>query len=136
MQIGVDSQRAVDNKRVFVIDDNEVTRAALQFMLADENETHEFAAIAPALAKALAWPPDLILLGGGLLADAALLEPLKGSARAPKLLLVCDEAERHAAAATDIDGILLKPLRLEKVRSRVDAALGRAHALSIPVVMR
>ncbi len=37
MQIGVDSQRAVENKRIYVIDDDEVTRAALQFMLHDEN---------------------------------------------------------------------------------------------------
>jgi len=41
MQIGVETSKAVDQRRVFVIDDDEITRAALQFMLHDEIETHE-----------------------------------------------------------------------------------------------
>ena len=32
MQIGVETSKAVDQRRVFVIDDDEITRAALQFM--------------------------------------------------------------------------------------------------------
>ena len=43
MQIGVETSKAVDQRRVFVIDDDEITRAALQFMLHDEIETHELA---------------------------------------------------------------------------------------------
>ena len=38
MQIGVETSKAVENKRVFVVDSDEITRAALQFMLHDENE--------------------------------------------------------------------------------------------------
>src|SRR6185369_4620713 len=36
MQIGLETSKAVDQRRVFVIDDDEITRAALQFMLHDE----------------------------------------------------------------------------------------------------
>ena len=43
MQIGVETSRAVENKRIFVVDDDEIIRAALQFMLHDEYETHEVA---------------------------------------------------------------------------------------------
>jgi CheY-like chemotaxis protein len=71
MQIGVDSQRAVENKRVFVVDDDDVVGTALQFMLADEMETHVFADLASALTVAAATPPDLVLLGAGLLAGDA-----------------------------------------------------------------
>ena len=63
MQIGVESSRAVENKRVFVVDSDEITRAVLQFMLHDENETHEIASVAAAYQKAADWKPDVILLG-------------------------------------------------------------------------
>src|SRR5208282_2208176 len=63
MQIGVESSKAVENKRVFVIDSDEITRAVLQFMLHDENETHEISSVAQAYAKAVQWKPDAILLG-------------------------------------------------------------------------
>ena len=43
MQIGVETAKAVDQRRVFVVDEDEITRAALQFMLHDEIETHELA---------------------------------------------------------------------------------------------
>ncbi len=41
MQIGVETSRAVENKRVFLVSDDEITRAALQFMLHDEFEAHD-----------------------------------------------------------------------------------------------
>jgi hypothetical protein len=53
MQIGVDTERAVDDRRVFVVDDDEITSAALQFMLHDEIETHELSSLEAAYAKAV-----------------------------------------------------------------------------------
>src|ERR1039458_6215718 len=58
MQIGVESSRAVENKRIFVVDENEIFRAAVQFMLHDENETHEVASLEAAFAKAQTAKPD------------------------------------------------------------------------------
>ncbi|WP_187399191.1 hypothetical protein [Bradyrhizobium paxllaeri] len=40
MQIGVGQPKEVDQRRVIVVDDDEITRAALQFMLHEEIETH------------------------------------------------------------------------------------------------
>ena len=64
MQIGVETSKAVDQRRVFVIDDDEITRAALQFMLHDEIETHELTSPEEAYEKGVGWlKPDVVLLG-------------------------------------------------------------------------
>jgi hypothetical protein len=44
---------AVETKRVFVVDGDEIRRAVLQFMLHDENETHEFPDVGRAYDKCL-----------------------------------------------------------------------------------
>lgn len=141
MQIGVESQRAVENRRVFVIDGDEVVSAGLQFMLADEMETHVFASSAEALAKAVSWPPELAIVGQSLLETEGcsvitrLLEAL------PKLriLLVCQDPDTlliKKSLALGAASTLLRPLKLENVRRKVDAQLGRRSALEIPVVVR
>ena len=61
MQIGVETSRAVENKRVFLVSDDEITRAALQFMLHDEFEAHDLADLSAAYAKGAEWKPDLLL---------------------------------------------------------------------------
>ncbi len=64
MQIGVETSKAVDQRRVFVIDDDEIIRAALQFMLHDEIETHELASPEEAYEKGIDWlKPHVVLLG-------------------------------------------------------------------------
>lgn len=140
MQIGVDSQRAVENKRVFVIDSDEVTSMALQFMLADECETHVLPDVAGALVKGRDWPPQLVLLGAGSIAaeGAAAITRLKAQHADLKILIVCDsnaEAGVQEALALGASATLLRPLKLETVRRRVDAQLGRRAALSIPVTV-
>ncbi len=141
MQIGVDTQRSVENKRVFVIDDNEVNSMVLQFMLADENETHELPRIAAAIDKAREWPPHLVLLGIGLIhtEGAALISQLKAAMNSVKILLVCDSADDEGvkeALAQGADGVLLTPLVIEIVRRKVNTALGRVVPLGIPVAVR
>ena len=77
MQIGVDSQRAVENRRIFIVVEDEIIRAAMQFMLHDEYEAHEFAACDAALRKAAAAPPDLVILDAqSLAADGIGIIPL------------------------------------------------------------
>ena len=64
MQIGVETSKAVDQRRVFVIDEDEITRAALQFMLHDEIETHELTNPEEAYEKGVGWlQPHVVLLG-------------------------------------------------------------------------
>jgi DNA-binding response OmpR family regulator len=141
MQIGVDTQRSIENKRVFVIDNNEINSMALQFMLADENETHTLPQIAVAIDKAREWPPHLVLLGVDLVRaeGAALIGKIKSSMNSVKILLVCDSADDVSvkeALLQGADGTLLTPLTIEGVRRKVNSALGRAVPLGIPVVLR
>lgn len=139
MQIGVDSARAVENKRVFVIDSDDVTGMALQFMLADEMETHVFADTEAALATAARAMPDLVLLGAALLEHAAghPVTQIKRALPHVRVLVVCLDAEDayvRQALAQGADGTLARPLKLESVRRQVDAQLGRRSPLHIPVV--
>ncbi|WP_341674823.1 response regulator [Niveibacterium sp. SC-1] len=141
MQIGVDSSRSVENRRVFVIDPDEIVSAGLQFMLADELETHVFFASAAAIGQATRTPPELIIIGSDLLAveGAGITKTLRERLPAARLLVVCFDAEEalvKAALALGANGTLLRPLRLEAVRRKVDLQLGRRAALKIPVVVR
>lgn len=140
MQIGVDSQRAVENKRVFVIDSDDISSMALQFMLADECETHVLPDVDSALAKGRDWPPQLILLGAGSIAaeGAGAVTRLKEQHAGLKILIVCDSVEQEEvkqALALGANATLLRPLKLETVRRKVDSQLGRRAALGIPVTV-
>lgn len=137
MQIGVDSQRAVENKRVFVIDPDEVSSMALQFMLADECETHVLAGVEAARAKSSEWPPHLVLLGQGIVAaeGAAAVAAVKACGTHVKILIVCnavDEPGVAEALANGADGTLVRPLRLEIVRRRVDSHRAGARPSVFP----
>ena len=139
MQIGVDIQRSIENKRVFVVDNDEINSMGLQFMLADENETHVIPSVAAAIDKSQAWPPHLVLLGIGLVRSegVTLVSLIKAAMNNVRILLVCDSADDSTvkeALAQGADGTLLTPLRIETVRRKVDSALGRAVPIGIPVV--
>jgi DNA-binding response OmpR family regulator len=141
MQIGVDTQRSVENKRVFVIENDEINSMALQFILADENETHTLPKVAAAIDKAREWPPHLVLLGVGLVRSegAAVIRQIRDAMNSVKILLVCDSADDEKvkdALANGADGTLLTPLTIEGVRRKVNSALGRAVPLNIPVVVK
>jgi len=138
MQIGVEVSRAVENKRIFVVEDDEIIRSALQFMLHDENETHELASLDQAFAKGYHWKPDLILLGTsiarargvGVLAEIAAKMP------GAKVLIVANSAADPVALAclkSGAHGVLAKPITIESVRFKVDVLLGRRKLPMIPL---
>ncbi|HYE37195.1 response regulator [Methylocaldum sp.] len=138
MQIGVDSERAVDNRRVFVVDSDEITSAALQFMLHDEIETHELSSLDAAYAKARDWKPDVLLLGIGIVQEKGIevLAEIRSKLTDLKIILVADSATDPLAKdclKNGVNSILPKPLTIEKTRQKVDAQLGRRVKLSIPV---
>ena len=69
MQIGVETSKAVDQRRIFVIDEDEITRTALQFMLHDEIETHELGTLEEAYEKGTEWlVPDVLIVGISIIA--------------------------------------------------------------------
>lgn len=131
MQIGVETSKAVDQRRVFVVDEDEITRAALQFMLHDEIETHELASLDEAYAKGTGWlAPDLLLLGVSLVKDGAeaVIGGIVAHYPAIRILIVTgkeDEAAAIAAIKAGAHGAIVKPLTLESVRKKVDTILGR-----------
>lgn len=131
MQIGVETAKAVDQRRVFVVDEDEITRAALQFMLHDEIETHELASLEDAYDKGQGWlAPDVILLGVSIVAARGpeVVAEITGSYPAVRILVVTgkeDEAIAIGALKAGAHGALVKPLTLEAVRKKVDTILGR-----------
>ena len=101
MQIGVETSRAVENKRVFVVDEDDITRAVAQFMLQDDNETHDLASLADAYAKAERGRPDLLLLGLSVV-EAGGPELLRSIAHGwpeTRILIIADAAQDAAANA-------------------------------------
>lgn len=137
MQIGVESAKAVDNKRLFVVANDDITRMALQFMLHDENETHDLSSLEAAFDKSIEWKPDLLLLGIDVVRERGMdvLPLIRSRLTSAKILLVADNREDPLVAACQgagIDGLLVKPLTVETVRRRVDGLLGRKLA-GIPI---
>ena len=138
MQIGVDSSKAVDNKRLFVVDTDEITRMALQFMLHDENETHDLPSLDAAFAKSVDWKPDLLLLGIGVVSENGIdiLQTIKSRIPGMLILLVADSKNdplTQTCLQSGADALIVKPLTIEAVRKRVDIALGRKNKTIIPV---
>ena len=134
MQIGVETSKAVDQRRVFVIDEDEITRAALQFMLHDEIETHELTSPEEAYEKGVGWlKPHVVLLGVSFLKQrgTALIGELAAKFPGVRVLIVTeksDEATALEGLKAGAHGAMVKPLTLESVRKKVDTILGRGGA--------
>jgi DNA-binding response OmpR family regulator len=138
MQIGVEVSRAVENKRIFVVEDDEIVRAALQFMLHDENETHEIASLDQAYRKARAWKPDLILLGLSIVRSQGtdVFGDIAAQCPGANILIVADAADDpliQACLTAGAQDVLAKPLTIESVRFKVDVLLGRRKLPMIPL---
>lgn len=134
MQIGVETAKAVDQRRVFVVDDDEITRAVLQFMLHDEIETHELATPEDAYDKGTDWlKPHVVLLSVSFLRSRGLELINEITAKFPgvRVLIVCEKSDENIAIdgmKAGAHGTLVKPLVLETVRKKVDTVLGRGGA--------
>ncbi len=139
MQIGVDSTLAVDNKRVFVVDADEITRMATVFMLHDEHETHELADLPAVYSKAQEWKPDLLALGVGVVQANGIdvLAEIKQRIPGVKILLLADAGADdfvRACRQAGADGAYLKPLDVGKLRDRVAVLLGRRKPILIHAI--
>lgn len=115
---------------IFVVEGDEVVRSALHFILDDQNETHSFADLDLACAKAADVAPDLVLLGIDLLRNngervlAEVARKLPGA----KILIVANSVKDPLALASlkwGAHDVLGKPIAFDSVRGKVDAVLGR-----------
>ena len=132
MQIGVETSRAVENKRVFAVSGDDITRTVLQFMLHDENETHELPDLSSAYAKAVDWKPDLLLLSLEIVeaGGAAVLGEIANKIQGVKIMLIAEPGQDAIAQTylkSGAHGVLTKPFTVEAVRRKVDIMLGRAN---------
>ena len=134
MQIGVETSRAVENKRVFVVDSDEVVRAALQFILHDENEAHELASLEEAFAIRAGRHVDLVLLGSEIVREKGLgvFKWIAKKMPGAKMLVVT-EASSHEFAQECLkagaDGILPKPFTVESAQATSGRHAGKALAV-------
>jgi DNA-binding response OmpR family regulator len=137
MQIGVETSKAVDQRRVFVVDDDEVTRAALQFMLHDEIETHELATPEEAYEKGAGWlAPHVVMLGVSFLKThgVGLIKEMTAKFPGVRILIVTEKSDEAIAVEglkNGAHGAVVKPLTLEAVRKKVDTILGRSGGATI-----
>jgi len=136
MQIGVETARAVETKRVFVIDDDDITRTVLQFILQDDNETHDLATLAEAYAQGGRAQPDMVLLGLGIVEREGNVVLTNIAARWPRarILLIAgpgQEATAQDDLAPHAHAVLTKPFTVETVRRRVNAQFGRLAPATI-----
>jgi DNA-binding response OmpR family regulator len=130
MPIDLEPPLSEEDDIIFVVEGDEVIRSALHFILDDQNETHSFANLDLAFAKAADVAPNLVLLGTGFLqgnGEHALVEiaiQLPGA----KILIVANSSSDPLALASlkwGAHDVLGKPITFDSVRGKVDALLGR-----------
>ncbi len=138
MQIGVEVEKAIENRRVFIVDEDDIFRAAIQFMLHDDYEAHEVASATNALAKISETAPDLIVLAENVIRANGrdVVEEFLSSAPDAKILVIV-EASSSVFAKQCVEkgahGFLAKPLRVELVRDKADALLRGGRSVVIPL---
>lgn len=139
MQIGVDTQRAVETKRAFIVDSDDISSMALQFMLADELEVNVLTNSTDAVARAQGTALDVILLGASVIESegaavvGVLIEAFPGVP-----IIACGPAGHNGVAQALTLGArstIVRPFKVEAVRQRVNAQIGRRAVLTIPVVL-
>ena len=138
MQIGVDTARAVETKRAFILDVDDIAATALQFMLADELEVHVFTSSAAALAHPAAGGVDVVLLGAGLIEaeTPAVVSRLREAWPAVPVLAYgpAEDAAVKAALEQGARTSIPRPFQVETVRRKVNAQIGRRAVLDVAVM--
>lgn len=135
MPIDLEPFLSEEDDIIFVVEGDEVIRSALHFILDDQNETHSFANLDMAFAKAAdlkarGSAPSLVLLGVDLLknngecAVAEIASQLPGT----RILIVANSVN-DPLALTGLEwgahDVLGKPISFDSVHRRVDALLRR-----------
>lgn len=138
MQIGVDTQRAVETKRAFIVDGDDISSTALQFMLADELEVNVVGSSSEAMARAQGLSLNLLLVGASVLQaeGPAVVARLQSALPGVPVVVFGPEGDAQVAQALQqgARSAIVRPFKVEQVRQKVNAQIGRRAVLSIPVV--
>lgn len=137
MKTGSDTSRAMRDKRIFVIETDEVIRSALQFILDDRNETHGLTSLEQAFARGDRWKPDLVLLGVSIVRNlgVGVLDDIGARLPGAKILLVADSRNDPLAQlclGAGAHDVLGKPIAADSVCDKVDLLLGRRKPSQVP----
>ena len=138
MQIGVDTQRAVETKRALIIDSDDISAMALQFMLADELEVNIVGSTLEAIARTGANTLDVVLLGASVIdaEGAQVVATLRAALPDVPVIVFGPVGDTGIAQALALGArsAIVRPFKVEAVRQRVNAQIGRRAVLTIPVV--
>lgn len=134
MPIDLKPQLSEQHEIIFVVESDEVVRSALNFILDDQNETHSFANLDQALAKAADRVPNIVLLGISFLQNNGemVLAEIAARLRGSRILIVANSVNDPIARASlrwGAHDVLGKPISFDSVRGKVDALLGQ-HEIS------
>jgi len=134
MPIDLDPLLSEQDDIVFVVEGDEVIRSALHFMLDDQSETHSFASLDRAFAKAADVAPGILLLAIGLVEDTGerALADIANRLPGVRILMVANSVNDPLALAClkwGAHDVLGKPISFDSVRRKVDAQLAR-HKVS------
>lgn len=135
MPIDLEPLLSEEDDIIFVVEGDEVIRSALHFILDDQNETHSFADLDLAFAKAADLKardsaPGLVLLGVDLLKHDGERAVAEIASRLPgaRILIVANSVN-DPLALTGLEwgahDVLGKPISFDSVQRRVDALLRR-----------
>jgi len=113
---------------IFVVEGDEVVRSALHFILDDRNETHSFANLDQAFAKAAGRAPNIVVLGIGFVENNGERALAEIAMRLPgaKILIAANSVNDPIARASlrwGAHDVLGKPISFDSVRGKVDALL-------------
>lgn len=128
MRIRLESSLAVDSRRIFVVETDEIIRSVLKFILHNENETHALTSLEQAYAEGRKRQPDLVLLGLSIVKDegVSVLGDMAAHLPGAKILLVADSADEPLALAglgSGAHAVLGKPITIETVLRAADVLL-------------
>lgn len=115
---------------IFVVEGDDVVRSALHFILDDRNETHSFANLDQAFARAADRAPNIVVLGIGFVENNGERALAEIAMRLPgtKILIVANSVNNPIARASlrwGAHDVLGKPISFDSVRGKVDALLDR-----------
>jgi DNA-binding response OmpR family regulator len=128
MRTSFEPASPIETDRIFVVENDEVVRSALQFILGDAGETRGFTNLEQAFVEPTILAPDIVLLGIGLLQSGGerTVAQIKRQWNGVNILIVANSVKDplvRAALKWGAHDVLGKPITFDGVRAKVNGLL-------------